>query len=338
MGSVSRRIRLVLVASAVAVGGALVAVSESTHAPARAETASAADAAPVATVVRAAAATPRCFGAASMARKRCHNPALRGKLIPKPSIARSQTARFPGKQCYQSGVQQTRLNRGCTFGKRAKGRPHVILVGDSHARTLLPALAVLARAGHFSLEAQVRGSCSWTRSPVTRLAKSRVRPCWIYRKNLQRWLVKQAPRTDVIVTTGYARQVSGGASSQVRKMRAVWRPLLTRGVRIAAVSDNPRLRGEPQPCLVKHGAIKGARKCGVSYRKGLGRDPFLLTAKKTGGAAAIDLRSRFCRKGFCPAVIGGANVYRDQSHITVTYSKTLAPVLLAQLRAKRLVR
>ncbi|MCL3838755.1 SGNH hydrolase domain-containing protein [Aeromicrobium duanguangcaii] len=273
-----------------------------------------------------------------MARKRCHNRALKGRLTPKPHAARRDTARFPGKQCYRSNVRQTKMNRGCTFGKRARGRPHVVVVGDSHARALLPAFVAMAQAGHLSLEAQMRASCSWTTSNVKHPDKTRIGPCKTYRKNLQRWLLRRASSIDIIVTTGYIRQIDGGASSQVRKMRGVWRPLIKRGVRIVAVSDNPRLTRDPQSCLRKHGARKGARKCGVSTSTGLARDPFLLTAKKTRRATALDLRSRFCRKGFCPAVVGGVNVYRDTTHITVTYSKTLAPVLTARFRAMRLIR
>jgi hypothetical protein len=338
MGLFASRLRVALVASTVTAGGLLVSVSGPASASTPAESGTVAGAAPVAADVQAAAAMPRCFGAASMAAKRCHNPSLRGKLIPQPSAARRDSAFFPGKQCYRAGDQQITLNRGCTFGARAKGRPHVIFVGDSHGRAMLPAFAAMAQAGHFSLEAQVRSSCQWTTSRVNHPKKSRIRPCKLYRNNLQRWLVRQASRTDIIVTTGYGRQVSGSASSQVKNMRSVWQPLIKRGVRIVAVSDNPRLKSDPQTCLTRHGAVKGAKKCGVSMKTGLVRDPFLLTARKTRGATALDLRSRFCKNGFCPAVIGGANVYRDHTHITVTYSKTLTPFLVARFRLMRLIR
>ncbi len=35
----------------------------------------------------------------------------------------------------------------------------------------------------------------------------------------------------------------------------------------------------------------------------------------------------------CPSVIGGVNVYRDQTHLTDTYTKTLAPWLGDAIRA-----
>lgn len=285
----------------------------------------------------APAATPRCFGAASMAKKRCHNPKLVGKITPKPSRAHLDQIRTPGKQCYRPGTSQTTVNRGCVFGTRAKGRPHVILVGDSHARALLPAFIEMANRGHISLEAQLRGACSWTRSALNHPDKRRVKPCRAYRKNLSKWLVGQARTTDMVVTTGYTRQIGGSRSSQIKAMRATWKPLIQRGVRIVAIADNPRLSGDPQRCLKKHGVRKGAKKCGVSTKEGFVRDPFVLTAKATKGATAISLTSRFCRKGHCPAVIGGVNVYRDNTHLTRTYASTLTNALIARFRSARLI-
>lgn len=331
-------LRIALFAVALAVAAVLVAVTG--------RESSVAEATPsqqVATVTRAhvAAATassaPRCFGAASMARKRCHNPALAGRITPAPRNAQRDQIRTPGKQCYRSGTSQTTVNRGCTFGTRAAGRPHVILVGDSHGRALLPAFIAMAEQGRISLEAQVRAACSWTRSGLKHPDTSRVKPCRKYRKSLSRWLVQQAPTTDMIVTTGYTRQIAGGRASQVKKMRATWRPLIKRGVRIVALSDNPRLTRDPQRCLKKRGVKKGRKTCGVSTRAGFVRDPFLLTAKSTRGATAINLRSVFCRKGHCPAIIGGVNVYRDPTHLTRTYAATMAPVLVQRFRSARLL-
>lgn len=331
-------LRIALVAVALAVAAVLVAISERKTSVAEPEPVAASVPAPHADVAAVTvSSTPRCFGAASMARKRCHNPALAGRITPKPRHAHRDQIRTPGKQCYRPGTSQTTVNRGCTFGTRAAGRPHVILVGDSHGRALLPAFIAMAEQGHISLEAQVRAACSWTRSGLKHPDKSRVKPCRAYRKNLSRWLVGQAPRTDLIVTTGYTRQIAGSRSSQIKAMRATWKPLIARGVRIVAISDNPRLSGDPQVCLKKHGVKKGRKKCGVSTRSGYVRDPFVLTARSTRGAVAIDTRSIFCRKGHCPAVIGGVNVYRDNTHLTRTYASTMTPLLVQRFRAARLI-
>jgi len=335
---VKHPLALAFVAAALAFAAFLVAVSgREAASDAVIPVAHPAAAPAVARVVAPTAATPRCFGAASMAKKRCHNPALKGRITPKIGRAHLDQLRTPGKQCYRPGTSQTTVNRGCVFGTRAKGRPHVILVGDSHGRALLPAFIEMANRGHISLEAQVRAACSWTRSGLKHPDKSRVKPCKKYRTNLSRWLISQARTTDIIVTTGYTRQIAGSKSSQVTAMRATWKPLIKRGVRIVAISDNPRLPRDPQRCLKKYGLKKGTKKCGVSTKQGFARDPFVLTAKSTKGATAISLTSRFCRKGHCPAVIGGVNVYRDNTHITRTYSTTLTNALIARFRTARLL-
>jgi hypothetical protein len=41
----------------------------------------------------------------------------------------------------------------------------------------------------------------------------------------------------------------------------------------------------------------------------------------------------FCDDETCRAVVGGANIYRDQDHITVTFANSLAPQYTAALKA-----
>jgi hypothetical protein len=39
----------------------------------------------------------------------------------------------------------------------------------------------------------------------------------------------------------------------------------------------------------------------------------------------------FCDETHCPPVVGNVIVYRDDSHITAAYSRTLAPMLLRKI-------
>ena len=45
----------------------------------------------------------------------------------------------------------------------------------------------------------------------------------------------------------------------------------------------------------------------------------------------IDMSEYFCDENSCPPAIGNVIVYRDDSHITEAYSKTLAPMLSRKL-------
>jgi hypothetical protein len=42
-------------------------------------------------------------------------------------------------------------------------------------------------------------------------------------------------------------------------------------------------------------------------------------------AKLLDMTSYYCDDKDCPVVIGGVNVYRDNSHVTTTYARTMAP-------------
>jgi hypothetical protein len=47
----------------------------------------------------------------------------------------------------------------------------------------------------------------------------------------------------------------------------------------------------------------------------------------------IDMSEYFCNDTTCPPAIGNVIVYVDDSHITSTYSRTLAPMLSRKLAA-----
>jgi hypothetical protein len=62
-------------------------------------------------------------------------------------------------------------------------------------------------------------------------------------------------------------------------------------------------------------------------------DPAAQRSDLPGNVRLLDLTRFFCYDGFCPAVIGNVLVYHDQSHLTVTYARTLAPFLGAEILA-----
>jgi hypothetical protein len=48
-------------------------------------------------------------------------------------------------------------------------------------------------------------------------------------------------------------------------------------------------------------------------------------ARAVPGTDLIDINADICPQNLCRAVIGNALVYRDKSHLTATFSRTLAP-------------
>jgi peptidoglycan/LPS O-acetylase OafA/YrhL len=272
---------------------------------------------------------PDCFGAAAMdPQKPCSNPALDGTMIPAPAAAGKDFTHYPG--CF-TGITGTAL-ADCTFGDVTNRKiPHVVLVGDSHAQMLMPALETLVKQGKISVTAQLKGSCAWTRDPINHYNQARIDSCQQWKAKLEPWLIKQAPTTDLIITTGYAKFNGGSPAEQVKSMQAAWKPLARLGVPIVAVRDNPRHSESPLDCLERAREITPTT-CASKEKDVLGNfDAFQKTAGTVKGSKLLDLTKYYCRDGICPAVIGGVTVYRDVTHMTVTYSKTLGPFIYREL-------
>lgn len=273
---------------------------------------------------------PPCFGAASRDPNRdCHNPDLDDQLVPSPEAVETDYASgFPG--CF-AGVHDTELN-DCTFGDLDdESLPHVILVGDSHARSFLPTLSRMADQELITLSAQLKSSCAWTRDKIKHKDPLRVSSCQEWKTNLQDWLIEQAPKTDLILTTGYARVLGGSNAERVASMEAAWRPLLQQNVPIVAVRDNPRHPSSPQECLAQLDEITPDA-CAISRDEGLDFfDAFAATGRQVKGAQTLDLTPFYCDETRCPAIIGGVNVYRDNSHLSVTYVRTMTPFVYREL-------
>ncbi|HEV2812682.1 MAG TPA: SGNH hydrolase domain-containing protein, partial [Solirubrobacteraceae bacterium] len=110
--------------------------------------------------------------------------------------------------------------------------------------------------------------------------------------------------------------------------------------RIVVIRDNPRVHHTTLPCVGR--AIRRrqrpGRRCALARDAALIPDPAAdaapLLANDRG--RAIDLSRFFCDDRRCFPVVGGALVYKDESHITKVFSRTLGPYLAAEYRALRL--
>ena len=63
------------------------------------------------------------------------------------------------------------------------------------------------------------------------------------------------------------------------------------------------------------------------------KDPLALAGAEAG-ETVLDFTDKYCDATECFSVIGGANVYRDQDHLTRTFVQTMAPAIGAAISAK----
>ena len=78
----------------------------------------------------------------------------------------------------------------------------------------------------------------------------------------------------------------------------------------------------------------GSKSAGGTKLTAIKKDPALEAVRRLHSSRylAIDMTSFFCSARFCPPVIGGVLVYKDLTHITSEYAKTLAPYLEREIR------
>ena len=275
------------------------------------------------------ASDPDCFGAAAVdpATAPCSNPELDGILVPFPVDRESDDDNRAG--CWTE-MGESELNV-CSVGPESGYERHLIAVGDSHNNTLLGTYERMAVDRNWRIDIAGRGGCYWTTAET-------LRPGWD-QEPCKQW---QQAVTDLLLTESYdavltthsntnnAVKPPEGVSKEkatIDGLAGAWKPVAEAGIPIIAISDNPLSTRESGYCLERLGAdADGA--CDVPREIALAPfDGSAEAAESIPGASVVDLSDLYCTATTCPAAIGGVVVYRDITHVTATWARTLAPIL-----------
>jgi peptidoglycan/LPS O-acetylase OafA/YrhL len=281
---------------------------------------------------RLLAAPPQCFGAASRDPEHpCHNPRLRLMVVPTPLQARNA----PNAAC--TVIQRTGLVQVCAFGTpAARATAKIALIGDSHAMHWRGALNVVARTKGWQGLSITHASC-----PLSRATRDLPQPdrsrCDRWRRQTLQWL-RRHPEVDTIFVAGLSGGLGviptrgrSGFETAVAGFAAAWRAL-PRSVRhVVVLRDTAKARAGATDCVERAMARRtpAGLACAGSRRVVLNRDPAVTAAARLRSPRiqTIDLTQFFCDRARCFPVIGGALVYKDPTHVTAVYSRTLGPFL-----------
>lgn len=272
---------------------------------------------------------PECFGAASVTDASCAGTDFGTEILPAPGFASAD--RPSQEQCFVQ-LNDTRPVT-CEFGSDAEGAPQIALVGDSHAFQLLPTLIRIADERGWHLTTLLKGACPWNETPLT-TPGAFGEACQQWRQNALSTIDQRG--FDAIVTAGLATtpySSAGYASSHdaaVAGYRGAWSKALGSGIPIITVVDNPTWENDPNKCL----RTQGFGKCDGARSEVLAKhDPIADAAAGTEGVTLLDFTDVFCGADECSPVVGGANIYRDQDHLTVSFVDSLAPQWSAAIQA-----
>jgi len=250
-------------------------------------------------------------------------------MTPLPAKARKDLAVAYRDGCVQA-VNKAEVVR-CEYGDLA-GELTVAVVGDSKVTQWMPALVPLAERNGWHIVTYLESGCSFARATTV------VRG--VQRAECRRWVdnvvgLLGADRPDWVITSQLqpAALDSAGRSTMdamVTGLREVWTSLLALGSRIAVMADNPGPGGNVFECVERH----PRRLTACAFDRATapsGARAQLRAAIGLRNVYIVDLNDAICPTDRCAPVIGNVLIYRETSHLTATYVRTLTPRLAVAL-------
>nr|WP_260173757.1 acyltransferase family protein [Nocardioides albus] len=265
-----------------------------------------------------------CFGAAGFLAS-CDNPELDGVLLPAPIARKDDTGN--AYDCYLTERRTYATDarpRMCHLGSTEPDALRVALVGDSHAASLIPGLSRLAKGSGWSIDVMVANGGGLVAPEAGDARRA-------YRKALLARLTGNTAYDVVLVTQRRSPSLAAGERDPVvERLVEAWRPVMKRGTKVVALADNPMLTSAAMTCLDGAETLAEASACEMTREDAYATSDPLPEAVRLAGprASLVDLSSAYCAEDRCPMVVGHVLAYRDQTHITATFSKTLAPYLV----------
>ena len=240
---------------------------------------------------------------------------------PDPEVAKHDRPKTDvDKSCIQEhgdgpGFDEVRM---CTLHDPADPTRTVLIAGGSHTYQWAPAITRMGQDNGWRVLLAGKGQCRMRYEAVP------TDDCALWSANLIADTVELDP--DVVFVTGTHTYDDDRPEVVLPAEVAAWQQLDAAGVPVVTIRDNPRFAWSPPNCVEAHGR-DGAR-CVVDrsdvFEK---RNPVKAYPGMPESAGHVDLSDLICKPKSCPPVIGNVMVYRDGSHLSATYVRTLTPAL-----------
>ncbi|WP_434614698.1 acyltransferase family protein [Arthrobacter sp. A5] len=221
----------------------------------------------------------------------------------------------------ESDVSRTR----CDNGNDANPARTVVVVGSSHALMWSTPLLDIARKYNWRVIAFTAGFC-----PLTDGADGTV-PAGCNRFVSSSVQAALELKPDAVLTTSTRAAYNFTTSEYLDPSWAgVVREFAAARIPVLAIRDTPRFDQTPlasgPDCVAKN--PKDYSVCATAQDQNFADiSPTDALRESLPGVNFLDFTPYFCVDESCPAVIGNVMVYKDGSHVTRTYMKTLTPVV-----------
>ena len=244
--------------------------------------------------------------------------------------------------CPSGGLLATAVVE-CVSGNPAS-RVTVVLFGDSHADQWAPAFEAIASDRGWRVDLIRKPACPTALLTVFNATLNRpYTECDIWREAAMRRILEMHPAAVVIANSqlqNFSPGLNGANDTWRRGSRNTLETLDSAGLKTILLRDTP-LPGFNIPDCLAGNTSWWARKrahennpCTLDRAKAISDGVFRAEQDAAAGlrhVSILDLSDFFCDGAVCPPLKNGLIVYRDESHITGTFARSLASVLADRL-------
>jgi hypothetical protein len=240
-----------------------------------------------------------------------------------PALESAQRDEANTRNCFATWFDTVpKTGPDCVFGD-PEGTRSMVLFGDSHAAQWMGPVGSWASASKVKMYFLAKPACpAGTYPDLIPAALQRVyRECNEYREKSFEFMKQLKP--DLVVIGS----LSKGAAVRAEGMTATVNTLRGAGAQVLYIADNPYMGIDPPSCLAQH--PDNVQRCAVP-RTAAGLDTTArldeIRGAQEGGAQIWDPVPLMCAD-VCPSVIGNVVVYKDENHLTNTFTRSLLPEL-----------
>lgn len=224
----------------------------------------------------------------------------------------------------------TQVEQGdCIYGD-ADGKRTVVLFGDSHMEQWFSAVNTMALEKHWRVVTWTKAACPAARLTVPNPALNRdYTECDEWRAAT---IARIRALNPALVLVGQSENVASSTVPPATFAAATVQTLtdLRSGTdsKVVYVADIPIPGTDLPGCVAAN--LDDVRRCTFDRSSAYtypDRHAAITPAVRGAGFGIVDPANWFCSKTKCAAVVGNVLVYRNSSHMTVPYSRWLAPAL-----------
>jgi peptidoglycan/LPS O-acetylase OafA/YrhL len=225
------------------------------------------------------------------------------------------------------------VNQGpCVFGDKT-GRYTVVLFGDSHMQQWQPTFVRAGAYAHWRVVNWTKSGCAaqevaeWNgqlNEPYTQ--------CYTWRARTLRRIAQLNPTVVVVASADVEApnlSPTAYANATVATVRTLQR---TTSAKIVYLEDTPYPGYAVPGCVADH--LDDVKACNLPLSKAYNQARHLAinrALEKLGHVTLVNPADWICADNECPAVVGNLLVFRDQSHLSVEFSRWLTPMITSLL-------